>query len=62
MARYVACGWDDQSCNIEDRGPLIERCEVDGPARVDTGLVTVHGKPIMRLADPIGFGRDKERG
>jgi len=41
-----------------DDNPLVPNIEVDGPARVDTGLVTAAGKAIIRLPNPLGFGRD----
>jgi hypothetical protein len=45
----------------DDEAALIPHLEVDGPREVDTGLVSECGHPIMRLADPIGFGREDER-
>jgi hypothetical protein len=35
--------------------PLLPHIEVDGPAEVDTGLITESGDTIMRLPDPLGF-------
>lgn len=64
MARYVIRSdmplyvetplWDD------NRDPLIPSLTVDGRKEVNTGLVTACGKPIHRVQDPIGFGREKE--
>lgn len=61
MPRYVTLSekplfvetplWDDQK---EGLRPDIR---VDGEKTIDTGLVTADGKQIMRLQDPIGFGR-----
>ncbi len=45
----------------DDEEPLRLSLEVEGAKEVDTGLVSEHGDPIMRLADPIGFGRCHER-
>lgn len=52
-AAHVEQPWDDEE-------PLRCDLHVDGPKEVDTGLVSEHGDPIMRLANPIGFGRDHE--
>lgn len=43
-----------------DQGPLVPQITVDGPARIDTGLVDRHGHAIERVQPPIGFGRDAE--
>lgn len=40
--------------------PLLPSITVDGEKEVDTGLVSERGDPIMRLPNPIGFGRDHE--
>lgn len=43
--------WDDE--------PFVPSLTVtDGP--VDTGLVWPTGEKIMRVPNPIGFGRDKD--
>lgn len=44
-----------------DRESLKPDLSVDGAKEVDTGLVSASGQPIMRVADPIGFGRESER-
>jgi hypothetical protein len=46
--------YDDQ------RESLRPDLSVDGAKEVRTGLVTAKGEPIMRIAPPIGFGRDGE--
>ncbi len=46
---------------FDDEEPMRLHLEVEGQKEVDTGLVSEHGDPIMRLAEPIGFGRDHER-
>jgi hypothetical protein len=67
MARYVigrqvkACGWVENDYRVEDGQPLIPGCDVDDRKEVDTGLIAPGGAPIMRLSDPIGFGREGER-
>lgn len=43
--------WWDDGC------PLILSLNVDGGKEVDTGLIDRHGNVIMRLQNPIGFGR-----
>lgn len=45
--------WDDET-------PFIPQVSVDEQVAVKTGLVTRAGDPIMRLPNPIGFGRDGE--
>jgi hypothetical protein len=47
--------WD-----IDEDEPFRPHLEVDGHEAVDTGLVWESGEPIMRLPNPIGFGRDDE--
>lgn len=62
MARYAVkavtprerCDWWD------DDSPLIPHLEVDEHDACDTGLITASGEPIMRLPNPMGFGRDGE--
>ena len=61
MPRYAkprANGW------IEDDGyddePFRPSLEVDDHDVVDTGLIWTTGEPIMRVPNPIGFGRDEE--
>jgi hypothetical protein len=46
--------WDDQCSS------LTPDLHVDGEKEVDTGLVSLSGDRIFRLAPPIGFGRDGE--
>lgn len=66
MTRYVikrqtkACGWVESDYAIRDGEPLIPGCDVDSNEPADTGLVTTTGEPIMRLPNPIGFGRNEE--
>lgn len=64
MSRYVTRAnkplfvetplWDDQ------RGGMMPELSVDGAKEVNTGLVSASGDPIMRLQDPVGFGRDQD--
>ena len=62
MSRYVRAHkplyvesplWDDAE-------PLRPDLTVDDCKTVDTGLISVTGESIMRLPNPIGFGRDEE--
>ena len=62
MARYVigrkperACGWVEHDYVIRAGEPMIPGCDVDSSEPADTGLITVRGEPIMRLANGIGF-------
>jgi hypothetical protein len=56
MSRYVSkataprADWDDPC-------PLLPALSVDGQKQVDTGLVDRLGNAIMRVQNPIGFGR-----
>ena len=62
MSRYVVQAyrplfvetplWDEQ------REGLRPEIFVDGEKTVNTGLVTTRGEVIMRVAPPIGFGRE----
>lgn len=49
----VIAYWDDDV-------PLIPSIEVEGEKIVDTGLIWEDGSPIIRMQNPIGFGRDEE--
>lgn len=60
MPRYVAQTVKPRADWIDDDGPLLRDFTVDDKPPVNTGLVTASGVPIMRLPNPIGFGRDRE--
>lgn len=45
--------WDD----VEPHRPNLT---VDGAKVVDTGLLYPDGSKVMRVANPVGFGRDRE--
>ena len=63
MPRYTTRrprAWiEDDWASHED--PFLPSIEDDGPAEVNTGLLSATGEPIYRISDPIGFGRDSER-
>lgn len=40
--------------------PLLPSLFVAEHEAVDTGLIWATGEPIMRMPNPIGFGRDDE--
>ena len=44
----------------DDAEPQHLSLSVDDHEAVDTGLILPTGEPIMRLPNPIGFGRDGE--
>ena len=44
----------------DDDNPLLPNLSVDEHEAVDTGLIWTTGEPIMRMPNPIGFGRDEE--
>jgi hypothetical protein len=61
MPRYIAEPVGRQpTADWSDPYPLIPDLSVEGPKRVDTGLVNDKGDPIYRLPPPIGFGRNDE--
>lgn len=60
MARYAALTRKPRADWMADAGPLLRDLTVDGHDPVETGLVSEHGDPIMRLPNPMGFGRDGE--
>jgi hypothetical protein len=47
--------WD-----LHEDEPFRPYLEVDGSEPVDTGLIWESGEPVMRLPNPVGFGRDEE--
>lgn len=58
MSRYapaVRADWFD-----DIGGPLIPAIQADDHRPVNTGLLYPNGEPIMRLPNPVGFGRDGE--
>lgn len=64
MSRYAALPQRAKSALVEFdyyTEPLrLTHLEVDGHESIDTGLVTINGDAIMRLPNPIGFGKDDE--
>lgn len=63
MPRYVKArikaSWIEDETFSPDPGPLNSPT-VDDHGPVDTGLISETGEPIMRLPNPIGFGRDED--
>jgi hypothetical protein len=57
MPRYVGYVADD--LGYEDAA-LLPDISVPEHRPVDTGLVWPNGEPIIRLPNPVGFGRDSE--
>ncbi len=63
MSRYVTrAAWTEETPDIGEawHGPMTANLSVDGPKEISTGLVDRHGRAIMRIQAPIGFGRDSE--
>lgn len=59
MARYAIRGRKSAKAWDFDEGePFRPNLEVDSHEAVETGLISATGEPIMRLPNPIGFGRD----
>lgn len=50
---FVEPLWDDQA--------LVPDVRVSEHEAVNTGLLFADGTPVMRVNDPIGFGRENER-
>lgn len=65
MTRYTTRAKVRATLYVEDEffrpesGP-VPHISVDSHEAVDTGLITITGESIMRLPNPIGFGRDGE--
>lgn len=59
--RYVI-GCSRIRCDYDDDTPMIPSLVVDDHKAVDTGLVSPSGVPIMRVPNPMGFGRNGEWG
>ena len=57
-AKPRASGWIDAEFDYDE--PHRPGLEVDDHEAVDTGLFWETGEPIIRLPNPIGFGRDGE--
>lgn len=62
MSRYVRANGQRPAANwFDDDSPLVPCITVDDAPAIDTGLFWHDGSPIMRVNDPIGFGRENER-
>lgn len=57
MPRYVGYVADD--LGYEDAS-LLPDISVAEHRPVNTGLIWPDGKPIIRMPNPVGFGRDSE--
>ena len=57
MSRYAKPA---RTAFYDDDNPLLPNLSVDDHEAVDTGLIWATGEPIMRMPNPIGFGRDEE--
>lgn len=61
MPRYAIGASKLRSYHWEDEDePNRIFVDVDEFVPADTGLITLAGEPIMRLPNPIGFGRDED--
>lgn len=60
MPRYVSRPRAEADCDHWSLDRLEPVPTVSEAEAVDTGLLDVHGVPLMRLPNPIGFGRDEE--
>lgn len=60
MPRYVSIRRAEKASWWFDQGPLTPSLTVDDHEPVDTGLLDADGNSIMRLPNPVGFGRDDE--
>lgn len=59
MTRY-AKGARPASFDYDYAEPFRPSLDVPEHYAVDTGLIWETGEPIMRMPNPIGFGRDEE--
>lgn len=59
MPRYVASGWVEDEHYSEPVAPGASII-TDNHVPIKTGLLAANGEPIMRLPNPVGFGRDHE--
>ncbi len=57
MNRYTRANRADW---FNNDNPLIPSLTADEHKPVETGLLYPDGSPIMRLPNPIGFGRHRE--
>lgn len=60
MTRYVRVKLESDDENWYDRGEFLPFLSVDSGTPEFTGVFDAEGNPIVRLARPIGFGRDNE--
>lgn len=65
MPRYVACpsaprNPDRPRANWTDYDGLVPDIHVPEAQPVDTGLLDASGNKLMRMPNPVGFGRDRE--
>lgn len=60
MSRYVR-GAAKPRADFWGDDPLIPSLTVAEREPVNTGLLFPDGSPVMRVNDPIGFGREHER-
>lgn len=52
--------WDGEHPSFGDDEPAQTQISVDDHEAIDTGLVWPNGEPVMRLPNPMGFGRDED--
>lgn len=57
--RTKSYGWIEDDVDSDTR-TFEPSLEVDGPAEIDTGLITESGERIYRIPPPLGFGRGED--
>lgn len=58
MARYAKI--KPRSFDFDEDEPLRVNLEVSDHEPVETGLLWPDGEPVMRMPNPIGFGRNED--
>lgn len=60
MSRYAIMPHGKVAASFDDDWPLLPDLHVPDHRPIDTGIVDRNGDAIMRMPNPIGFGRESE--
>lgn len=60
MARYFATPRKAERADWSDDYPLLPDLHVPEHRPIATGVLDIRGDAIMRMPNPIGFGRDQD--
>lgn len=50
----------DEDHTFEEEAPMLPQIAVDDHEPIETGLLWSDGSPVVRMPNPLGFGRDSE--